>query len=125
MLKAKILNSQATLNNYVILGSLEFVPGEEVKVVAQIINSQLDIRYIPDAAATMDMIFVDKDGNEVIKTASVLDADDRSIWTVTLTPAESLTIVSQNIKIVLDDNGTTMIASVRNGLARTIIDGDC
>lgn len=124
MIKLKLLNSQATLNDYKVLNAIDYTPGEEIRLVVKLINSQLDIRFIPDAAATLNFEFLDTDGNTVTKAGTVF-ADDRSMWEVTLTETETLTLTGGFIKVVLDDNGTTMIAIAKNVLSKILIDGDC
>lgn len=128
MISAKILNSDAILNNYKFLTSINYVPGETVILNIKIFNPQLDIRLIPVVAATMTMTFKKSDGTDLVKVATKIDAGDRSMWTVTLTGAETLLLASSNIQIDLDTLGDATIISktvIRNGLSKILISGDC
>lgn len=128
MIKAKLLNSDASLNDFTYIGSMEFVPGEDVTVALQIFQGQKDIRLIPPLAATLTLTFIDSDGNDVIKTATVINADDRSMWKVALTQLESETLAGQNIEGELDYNGDASVIYrfvMQNVLQRTNLAGDC
>lgn len=128
MIKAKLLNSEAALNDYFYIGAVEFVPGEDVKVAIQIFDVQRDIRYIPPSAAELTLTFTDSEGDPIEKTAGLIDVDDRSMWYVELSQAESEVLAGQNIEITLDVNGDgteikkTLIA---NGIVRINLSGDC
>lgn len=128
MISAKILNSDAVLNNYIFLTSIEYVPGETVILNTKIYNPQLDIRFIPNNAATMTMTFKNSDGTDLIKSATKISADDKSMWTTTLSASETENLASSNIQIDLDTLGDTTIiykTVIRNGLSKILITGDC
>lgn len=128
MILAKLLNSDAVLNNYISLTSIEYVPGETIILNIKIANPQLGIRFVPDAAATMNMTFKKSDGTDLIKVATVLDASDRSMWTLTLSAAETADLASSNIQVDLDTLGDASIifkTVVRNGLSKILLTGDC
>lgn len=128
MIKVKLLNSEASLNDFFYIGAINFIPGENIVVSIQVFDSQRDIRYVPPLAATMTMTFIDKDGNDVVKTAAVIDADDRSMWTVTLSQAESEVLAGQNIVVDLDVNGDATViyrALLQNVMIRNNLSGDC
>lgn len=128
MIKVKLLNSDASLNDYKYLGSVSFIPGENLTVAIQIFDAHRDIRYIPPADATLTMSFIDKNGDEILKDAEVIDADDRSMWKVDLSQAETELLAGQNIIVVLDVEGDGTIifkALVANGIIRTNLSGDC
>lgn len=128
MLKAKLINSEATLNNFFHVGTVEFIPGENVTICLQISLAEKGIRYIPPVAAEMTLTLLDKDGVEIVKTASVIDADDRSMWTISLSQAESEVLQGQNIEGELDVNGDgTLIHKflLTNVVQRINLSGDC
>ena len=79
MINAQLLNSQASLNNYFAIESISYVPGENVKINIKIINPELNIRLIPDASAIVTMTFRKTDNTDLVKTATLIDADDRSM----------------------------------------------
>jgi hypothetical protein len=124
MLDVKILNSQATLNDFKEIGSLEYVPGENLDVVVRLFNSQLDIRYIPDPGATYTLVFEQKDGTELSKTPTELSAEDRSILTTSLTPTETENIVGSNIRVEVTEGPEVKKGVARNALSKILL-GDC
>lgn len=128
MIKAKLLNSDASLNDFRVVGSVEFIPGENLTIALQIYLSEKGIRYVPPVAATMELTFINSDDTELVKTATVVDADDRSMWNVTLSQAETELLQGQNIEGELDVNGdATLIYKflLANVIQRVNLAGDC
>ena len=128
MINAQLLNSQASLNNYFAIESISYVPGENVKINIKIINPELNIRLIPDASAIVTMTFRKTDNTDLVKTATLIDADDRSMWTVSLTALESADIASNVIQVSLDnigDGSDIDKAVIPNGLSKILTSGDC
>lgn len=128
MIKAQLLNSSASLNDYILVNAVNFIPGENLTIALQIQDVQKNIRYIPPSAATMNLTFIDKDGNDIVKAAAVISADDRSMWNVTLAQSETEVLAGQNIIIDLDVNGDGTVilkALVANGVIRNNLSGDC
>lgn len=126
MLTAKILNSDATLNNFKEIGSLDFIPGTQAELFIRLFNSQLSLRYIPPATAIVK-IFIDKsDGTVLEKTMSAL-SDDRSILSTTLEEAETEEILGGNFTLevdILGDGSNIDKGIVLNGIRKVII-GEC
>lgn len=128
MIRAILLNSQASLNNFKEITSISYVPGENVTIVVRIENAELDIRYIPPAAAVVTLEIINADNTSLTKTATELDAGDRSIWVFNLTAAESAALGGSNILINVDREGDgTDVAKavIQNALVRNILSGDC
>lgn len=128
MVKAKLLNSDASLNDFRVVGSAEFIPGENLTIALQIFLDEKGIRYIPPAAAEMQLTFINSDDTELEKDAAVIDADDRSMWKVSLSQAETELLQGQNIEGVLDVNGDgTLVYKflIANVLQRVNLAGDC
>lgn len=128
MIKAKLLNSGASLNDFFFMDSLDFVPGENLTICIQIFDAQKNIRYIPPLAAELTMTFVNADGDEFDKVAAVVSADDRSMWKVSLSQVETATLAGQNIEISLDVEGDATVilkAVIANGVIRINLAGDC
>lgn len=126
MLTAKILNSQASLNNFKEIGSLEFIIGEEVKLVFRLFDPQFDLRHIPDAAAIVKLTFNKlSDFTTFEKTATVLDSGDRSIQYVTLTDLETADLIGGNVLFevdVLGDGSQIQKGIIYNALSKVIQD---
>jgi hypothetical protein len=128
MISAKLLNSQASLNDFFEVGAIEFIPGENVTIAFQIHLVEKEIRYIPPVAATITLSFVNSDGDSFDKTATVIDADDRSMWKVVLSQVETETLAGQNVEGSLDVNGDASVIYkflLENILQRTNLSGDC
>lgn len=128
MIRAKLINSSATLNSFFELSSLSYVPGENVTLNLRIFDLQQNLRYIPPVAATMTLTFDNKDGTTLTKTATVLDSDDRSLWTVALSQAETAALGGSNIQVILDINGDASAINktvLANSLSKINLSGDC
>lgn len=128
MIKVTLLNSGASLNDYFEVNALNFIPGENVTVAVHILDAQRSIRYIPPVAATLTLTFTDKDGEDIEKTATLIHADDRSMWTTTLSQSETEVLAGQNIVVSLDVNGDATVilkALIANGIIRNNLSGDC
>lgn len=124
MLSGKVLNSGATTNNFVEIGSLEFISGEELTVVIRIHDPELDLRYIPPTTNITTFTLNKPDGTDLEKTGT-MDTDDRSIIRFTLSETETADLLGGNIKYSLDilGDGTQIKKGVvQNALAR-FIDG--
>lgn len=128
MIQAKLLNSQASLNDYLYIASINFIPGENITVAFQIFDDQRGVRLIPPLAATIQCTMIDVDGNDIIDDAAVIDADDRSMWKFTISQADSENLAGMNIEGKLDLNGDGTVIYyflLENVLVRTNLSGDC
>src|SRR3970040_755128 len=105
MLKAKLLNSEASLNDYFFIEALEFVPGQNLTIALQLFDGQRNIRFIPPAAAELTLAMIDSEGAEFEVDAELIDADDRSMWKVELSQEQVETLAGQNIVLELDIDG--------------------
>jgi len=126
MITAKILNSDAILNNFKEIGSLDFVPGAEVTLVIRLQDTQLELRHIPPATAIVKAIFNNTDGTTLEKIMAPL-TDDRSIRSVILQEAETDLLLGGNFTLeidVLGDGSKIEKGIVINGIRKIII-GDC
>lgn len=127
MIKAKVLNSDAVLNNYKEIGSLEFINGEQKTLNIQLFETELNLRYVPPTTCVVTLLFNKSDGTTLSKTASVLDSGDRSLRTVSLSESETTTLIGGNVQISLDILGdATEIRKgiILNALVR-IVEGAC
>ena len=127
MLSGQILNSNATLNNFIVIDAKEFIPGEEFKLQIRIINNELNgLRYIPPNTCITKFTFNDTNGNTFQKTATKL-TDDRSIMSMTIEESESEILQSGTITFEIDElgNGTKITKGIIQGALVRIIDGVC
>jgi len=105
MFAAHLLNSDAELNTFFEIQSLEFVPGTQIVLALKLYNVQKNLRYIPPVTSILKIYMQKTDGTELEKTMAIIDADDRSMWNVTLTSADTTDLIGGNIRFELDPNG--------------------
>ena len=128
MLRARLLNSDASLNNFIEIQTINYVPGEDFDVVFRLFLDQLDIRWVPPATATVTVDILLNDGTTLTKTASLVDADDRSMWTFSVDSTESVDLAGFNMGInvdILDDGTEIKKAVIQNSLSKILLSGDC
>jgi hypothetical protein len=106
MRDAFLINSEAELNNFFTISNVNFYPGSQIQISLRLRDVQRQIRYIPLNTSTLTAFFNLTDGTELEKAMTLIDADDRSMWTVTLTGAETEDLVGGNIRLELDELGT-------------------
>lgn len=138
MLKIKLINEQATLNNFNHVDIKEYMPNLPFTLKVQISDSETEQRLIPSATARMNAIFQKRDGTSLSKAmAMMFNPDDRSMWSVTLTAAEAVEVVGSNVQFDLDFNGSATAppnlsdsTDLRSGMGYSILakiqfDGEC
>lgn len=106
MRDAFLINSEAQLNDFFTISNVNFYPGSQLRLSVRLRDAQKNIRYIPLSTSTLSAFFNQTDGTELEKTMTLIDADDRSMWTVTLTGAETENLVGGNVRLELDELGT-------------------
>jgi hypothetical protein len=116
LLTFKVLNHDATLNNWGEIGSAKIVRGSAAKIVLQIFQPEKKIRYIPASGATLTVAFLNSDGTTLNKSATFAIADDRSIVEINLTASETATLISQNLIGTLTEGGVVTIILLQQGL---------
>lgn len=138
MLKIKLVNEQATLNNFNYVDNKEYIANIPFNVCLQIQDSETNQRLIPGSTARLNAIFQKSDGTELTVAGSLLvGSDDRSMWKIAVSAADSNDIVGSNVRIDLDFNGSATAPPVlsdstdfRSGMAYNVIskitfDGEC
>lgn len=125
MLSLDIVSKNPTLNSFTLSKNLSFASGEDVKVTMRLFQSDMGIRYIPEAGATITIDLKKSDNTTLTKTCSFTFADDRSIIEFSLTAAESALVISQNLVVKLVEGSTTQFAILQYGLTRVVADGSC
>jgi hypothetical protein len=129
MLAVQILNDAPQLNSWFKIQSVAYIPGETVKINFQLLDVDSAIRFIPPTTAIVTVGFKKNDGTTLTNTATGLfTADDRSIWQVVLSAADSAVVVGQNMIITVDllgDASDIQQAIGNNVLSKTLFDGDC
>ena len=86
MITARLLNSEAQLNNYKTVGGVTFVNPDTIRVVIQLYNDEFGIRHIPVGSAVGDVRLGvnDSAGIEHSLDMTVVDAQDKSIWAINI-----------------------------------------
>ena len=124
-LDAKLLNSDAELNKFFEISSLDIVLGTEIDLSLRLFDAQRNIRYVPAASSVLKIFLQTTDG-ELEKTMAIIDADDRSMWSVTLTELQTADLIGGTIRFELDESGSG--APIDKGLifnAIRILDLSC
>lgn len=117
LLTLKVLNEDATLNNWQDMGgSAQIARGADAKLILQLVQAERKIRYIPDVAAVITANFLKSDTTTLAKTATFPFADDRSIIQFSFTAAETALLISQNIIVNVAEGANTSIAILSLGL---------
>lgn len=127
MLSGQILNSDASLNNFIVIDSKGFIPGEQFDLVVRLRNDELSLRYVPALTAIITFTFNNTDGTTLDKVATPVDSGDRSMQKTTISEAESELLLSGNFSFTVDvlGNGTEIKKGIAsNSLARFLSD-DC
>lgn len=128
-LTLKILNSDATLNNFVEGATASIVRGTDVKLILRIVQSErTNLRYIPQAASVLAMSLLNSDGTTLSVTPTQPFADDRSIIEVDIAAANTTLLISQNLNLsITEPTPSPMIsfAVLPFGLQVISLNGDC
>lgn len=129
MLNIALLNDSPQLNSYFNITSVQYIPGQTVKINIQLQSVDSKIRYIPLVAATLSATFKKSDGTDlVIAGTKLFPSDDRSLWQIVIPAADSPTIVANNFLVSLDVNGDA--SDIQQGigenmLTKVLFEGDC
>lgn len=129
MLTAEILNGDATLNTFIIIGTLSFLPGEEVEAVIRLKDSNKNLRYIPPIDTIVTLNFDKTDGTTLQKVVTLSAGyefeRDLSMIKFVLEESETEELIGGNIYFDLDLGGTgTSIKKglIQGALSKEIID---
>ena len=127
MLTGNILSSDTTLNNFDILDTKDFIPGEEFMLFMRITNPEKsNLRYIPPSTAIITLVFNKNDSSTFTKVSPAevtILADDRSIVSVSVSEAESLDLAGGNFQFKIDElgDGTKILKGIiQQGLSKTL-----
>lgn len=117
-LGVQMLEAESSLNNLMPVNQLEISPGETATVMFQLVNSKSGQRYIPATGATMTARLVSvNDANVVSKIPSQpFSADDRSIWSFSMSATDTSKAAGVNLEVVLTEG-----VSVKKVWAQSVI----
>lgn len=126
LLGLKVLNSDATLNNFVESNSVQIVRNADAKIVMRLVQPQHNnLRYVPASGATFSITFQKSDGTTLVKTPTQPFADDRSILQVLLTEVETALIISQSLNVQVDEGSDKSFAILQLSLQVVTLNSDC
>ncbi len=136
MLKIKLLNEKAELNNFNYVEIKEYIPNLPFKLKIQLFDSETAQRLMADTGASLNFIFQTREGTLVKPGTFMFDPSDKSMWEVSITAAESVDIIGGNFQVVLDFDGSSVEADLsdsddlKSGMAYNVIskiqfDGEC
>ena len=121
----KALNSDATLNNFEVLDQFNICKGDTAVLNFQLYDAEKGLRYIPAAGATLTITIsrfpqylpTPANARETVDytiTGSAANpfADDRSIWTFSLTALQTATLTSSAVKFVLTEGSVVRNVTV-------------
>lgn len=113
----KVLNNDATLNNFEDIGSASIYKGATAEIVMQLFQADRKIRYIPDAGAVITLDLKKSDDTVLTKTATFpFDPADRSIIKITLTALETADLITQKLVAKIVEGSDTSFAAAPMGL---------
>lgn len=121
----KVLNEDATLNNFVYASAISIAKGADAKLVLQLHQVDKKIRYIPATGATITADFKKSDNTSLTKTATHPFVDDRSIIQFVLTDLETANLVSQNLVVKIDESSNISYAILSSGLQMVPLTSGC
>lgn len=132
MLSGQILSSDTTLNDFDVLDTKNFIPGEAFTLFFRVTNPEKDdLRYVSPATAKITVTINKNDLTTIVKDSDGTDvaflAGDFSIVSVAISATESVDVLGGNFKFELDllNDGTQIIkGTVKQGLSK-VLDGDC
>jgi hypothetical protein len=101
ILKAKIINSDAVLNNFIYISNAEFLAGSTLTMAFVLWNQEKNIRHVLPSTATVTVHF--PRANDILdKAASAIDVGDRSMWKTALTSEETEDLLGGNVTFTID-----------------------
>ena len=136
MITARLLNSEAQLNNYKTVGGVTFVNRDTIRIVIQLYNDEFGIRHIPIGASTPNIVVAltvnDSIGMQHELDMTNISSEDKSIWFVEFdtsdilsTPADARVLVGGNLTFTLSGDtslpGDGARGIIFNALQRLIV----
>ena len=124
MLKADILNSDLTINNYQVINTLEYIPGSAFTLYIQLVQPHREnLRYMTETGAELTLHLPNKDGTELEVEMEALEGDS-SIWSCDLTAEQTADLASGNATFELTEGAKVTLGWIENALA-LIVTGSC
>lgn len=114
LLTAKVINPDASLNNFTYYSSAKFIPNSTFTFAVQLFDADKKMRYIPPSTAVITFTFNNSDFTTFTQAATFIDPGDRSLLLVSLSSTQTALLVGGNLTFVVDvlGNGTDLINGV-------------
>lgn len=138
MLKVKLVDEAATLNNFRYVEAKEYIPNFKFTINFQVLKVETNMRFMAQTGSKLNVVLQKSDGLTLVKTATkMFSPGDLSMWSISLSAAESNAIVGSNFQIFLDVPGDSTLGDLSdstdlqtgaayNVLAKVLFDGgDC
>ena len=105
---------------------MEIIPGEQIRLVLQLVDSQKDLRYIVENLAGIVSVSIPKLDGFLTKSMTAFSLD-RSIWEATLTEAETADLIGGNIIFEVDSDGvgTEILKGWVENAISMVVTGGC
>lgn len=115
MLRGKLINDAASLNNFNYISAIEYmIGGTGATLNFQILDPQTGMRFIPPSTAVVKVTFNNQDSTTFEKTGSFISALDQSLIAVTLTQSDLAQLLDGNLNFTVDLLGDA--TQVLNGI---------
>ena len=129
VLGLNVLNSDSTINSYRLLGSAQIIRGADATIRLQLTQPEKEnIRYMPASGATFEITLLNSDGTTLVKTPTQPFSgtpSDSSILELTLTAAETATLISQNLNVKVTEGAVVSYAVLQAGFQVVTLNSDC
>ena len=125
LLSLKVLNEDATLNNFKDIGSYQTIKGSDAKIILELIQPDRNLRYMPAVGAVITCDFKQSDNTVLTKTATFPFAADRSIIQFDLSDTETALLVSQNLVVKVQEGSVTTYAILQGGFSMASLTQSC
>ena len=135
MLQGRLINREATLNTFWPVANYPYSPGDYLTLKFQVLAANPPVegdvfRYVLPATATLAAYYLNATGVETATASApvVVDALDRSLWSLAFTVAEVNAFSSMNLKIVVNllGDGTQLYSFIlKRALAKNLMTASC
>jgi hypothetical protein len=118
-LSLNVLNSDCSLNAFLVASSASIVGGETAEIVLQLWQPSKKMRYMPASGATFSMDLLKSDGTVLTKIPTLkFPSDDRSVLLLSLSAAETAVLISQNLILKVTEGSNISMAILQMGLQK-------
>lgn len=125
MLILKVLNAQATVNDFEEYTSFDFIPSTDIVLTLRVHDTVTGLRRILNSDDTLSLALTKSDNTTLTLVPTFPFTADRSIIQVTITDVQSADLLGGSITLTITDNAGLISKAVGANLLNRIIEGDC